>query len=69
MFRERRQEILSERIPGGESMMARRKRILCEIALQQSVAKSGIGQLQAYFQKVQGIIARASNGEEVPSGR
>ena len=35
---------------------------------QLSILKSGVAQLQAYFNKVQPIIARASNGDDVPTG-
>ena len=69
-FRERRAEILNLVLPaGGETLTARRTRILTDVAQHQSVVNADVRKLQAYFQKVQGTIARASNGEDMPIGQ
>lgn len=67
-FRDRRDELLEPAPPGGESMTSRRSRILREVATEQSTEHAAIHNLQAYFNSVQGIIAQASNGDDVPIG-
>ena len=54
---------------GGETLTARRFRILSEIAVAQSLPSAAIHKLQVFFNNVQRNIALASNGEDVPTGR
>ena len=68
-IRERRQELLGQRVQGGETLTARRFRILSEVAVAQSLPSAAIHKLQAFFNNVQRNIALASNGEDVPTGR
>ena len=67
-FQERREEILYRELTAGETFTSRRTRILREVALHQSAQHSDVHKLQAYFQKVQLIIVKASCGEDVPVG-
>ena len=66
-FRARREELVEPPVPGGESLNARRSRILSEVAVEQSAQHAAIHDLQAFFNGVQRIIAKASNGEDVPT--
>ena len=59
-------KILTRKLLGGETFASKRVRILRKVAMRQSVHHSDVHELQAYFQKVRVIIAKASRGEHVP---
>ncbi len=60
-----REEILSRDLTQGETLTHRRMRLLEEVAMRQSVMHADVHKLQAYFQKVQIIIANANHGDDM----
>ena len=67
-FRRRREEVIAPPAQ-GETLTAKRSRILSEVALAQSTPNATVQKLQAFFNNVQSNIAKARNGENVPTGR